>query len=384
MTESTTASSGRLLEPVRAALLIDRFLPCFDVTLIEHVVVDADLETTWRAVQDLDLMRVHTPLMDAAMFVRGVPAAVARRFGGAGPAEPPAELKLFGMGSGLPGWLFLGEAPGREVVLGAIGRFWQPDIQWYQVAGMTPEEFAGFTEPDWGRIAAGFSLRPYGQARTLISYEARTATADPASARRFARYWWLVRPFVRTIMQATLSTIREDAESLHTGHPAEPPVASPVHRWERWLYRGGRPHRVARVLNRGAALAYSAGVLPDRVVTLEVPGRRSGRLVTVPLVVADYEGERYLVAMLGPDTQWVRNVRAAHGDVVLRHGRGEHVHLDEVAPDLRAPVLRRYLACAPGARAHIPVDRHAPIEEFARIAPDVPVFRIVAEQAEPR
>ncbi|MET8997605.1 hypothetical protein [Amycolatopsis sp. NPDC004169] len=87
------------------------------------------------------------------------------------------------------------------------------------------------------------------------------------------------------------------------------------------------------------------------------------------------------MAMLGERTQWVRNVRAADGHVVLRHGRREAVRLEEVAPEERPPVLRRYLAVAPGARAHIPVDRRAPLEEFARIAADVPVFRIVPEDA---
>src|SRR3954451_22461693 len=163
-------------------LLIDRFLPRFDVTLIDHVVADADIAETWRAVRDLDLMRVHSPLMDAAMRARGLPEALARRLKGGEPGAPPAELKLFGGTIALPGWLPLGETPGREVVLGAVGRFWQPAIQWYDVDGLTPAEFTAFAEPGWGRIAAGFSLRPYGPARTLITYEAWTATADPASA----------------------------------------------------------------------------------------------------------------------------------------------------------------------------------------------------------
>ncbi|WP_235783787.1 hypothetical protein [Amycolatopsis orientalis] len=379
MTDSETISPDRVSEREDGGLLIDRFLPRFDVTLIEHVVVDAAVAETWQAVRDLDLTRVHTPLMDVAMSARGIPAGLARWLGRAKPAEPLTELKLDS--PGLPGWLSLGRTDGQEIVLGAIGRFWRPDIQWYDVTGMSPDEFAVFAEPGWGRIAAGFSLRPYGNARTLVSYEARTATDDLASARRFARYWWLVRPFVRIVMRATLGVIRQDAESLCDGHTVETTMASPIRRWERWLYRGGRPHRVARALNHGAALAYAAGVLPRRAVTLQVPGRHSGRLVSVPLVVADHEGERYLVAMLGPGTQWVRNVHAADGHVVLRHGRSEHVHLEEVSPELRAPVLRRYLACAPGARPHIPVDRHAPIEDFADVAAGIPVFRVVSEQA---
>jgi hypothetical protein len=95
------------------------------------------------------------------------------------------------------------------------------------------------------------------------------------------------------------------------------------------------------------------------------------------VVIADHDGDRYLVAMLGEETNWVRNVRAADGRAILRHGRLETVRLEEVPVDARPAILRRYLALAPGARPHIPVDRHAPLEEFERIAPQVPVFRIV-------
>lgn len=199
-------------------MLIDDYLPRFDVTIVEHTVVDADGAATWRALHDLDLARVHTPLMDAAMLARALPGRIAGLVGRPAPAAAPLRLPLTGGdGPGLPGWLLLGERTGGgtvpgEIVLGAVGRFWQADIRWYDVTAMTPAGFAGFAEPSWGRIAAGFSLRPYGATRTLVSYEARTATADADSARRLARYWRLVRPFVGHIMRATLATVREDAE----------------------------------------------------------------------------------------------------------------------------------------------------------------------------
>ncbi|GAA4607210.1 hypothetical protein BJY16_006212 [Actinoplanes octamycinicus] len=145
----------------------------------------------------------------------------------------------------------------------------------------------------------------------------------------------------------------------------------------RRMYRGGRPDRVARVLNRVSAAQFSAGFLtPATWVTMEVTGRRSGRIISCPLVVTRYHGERYLVAMLGRRANWVANVRAAHGAVVLRHGDLEEVQLVEVEPRERAPILRAFLAVAPGARAHLPVDRDAPLADFARIADDFPVFRI--------
>ncbi len=147
----------------------------------------------------------------------------------------------------------------------------------------------------------------------------------------------------------------------------------------RWLYRGGHPNRFARLQNRASAIAFAAGIAPRRVAALEVTGRRSGRVISFPVAIADVDGERYLVSMLGPNVNWVRNLTAAGGRAVLRHGRRESVRLDEVEPAARAPILRRYLQVAPGARPHIPVDRRAPLAEFARIAADYPVFRIHAD-----
>lgn len=157
-----------------------------------------------------------------------------------------------------------------------------------------------------------------------------------------------------------------------------PGVVRRLHGLKRWMYRGARPHGLARMMNRVSQLLYSAGLLsPARAMTLEVTGRRTGRRVTFPVVVADLDGERYLVSMLGTRANWVRNVRAAEGRAVLMRGGREPVILVEVEPADRAPILRRYLELAPGARPHVPVDRHAPLEEFERIAADFPVFRVV-------
>ena len=151
----------------------------------------------------------------------------------------------------------------------------------------------------------------------------------------------------------------------------------------RWMYRRSRQNRVAALLNRATVGAISVGLAPRRLVALEVRGLRTGRLIVFPVVVAGLEAERYLVAMLGNDARWIANVRAAGGRVVLRHGRGrEAVRLSEVEPAARAPILRRYLEVAPGARAHIPVDRKAPLIEFERIAAQYPVFRVEADSAQ--
>ena len=144
---------------------------------------------------------------------------------------------------------------------------------------------------------------------------------------------------------------------------------------QRWQYRGGRPRWPARITNKLAAKTFAAGVGPNHLATLEIRGRKSGRTISFPVVVVDYEGERYVVAMLGGETNWVRNLRA-YPRAVLRHGQPEDVSMVEDFSDKRAAILRRYLDLAPGARPFFPIDRSAPVGEFEPIVNQYPVFRV--------
>jgi hypothetical protein len=192
-------------------MIIDDRMPEFDVRLAEHLIVSAPPTAIFAAARNLDFLTVHSPLLDAAMWVRRVPDRVRGR------TKPmPTALRL-AEGMGLPGWMMLGERPDDEIAFGAVGRFWQPSIEWRDVP---PEQFTAFNQPGWGKIACNFTVRPYGDASTLVTYECRTATTDPVARRRFARYWWLTRPFIAHIMRATLATIAQNTTRV----PAHRPV----------------------------------------------------------------------------------------------------------------------------------------------------------------
>ncbi|HWO02724.1 MAG TPA: nitroreductase/quinone reductase family protein [Blastocatellia bacterium] len=125
----------------------------------------------------------------------------------------------------------------------------------------------------------------------------------------------------------------------------------------------------------------SSGIASNYLVTLEVIGRKSGRIVSMPLVMVVVDGQRYLVSMLGDNVQWVNNVRAADGRAVLRSGGREEIQLEEVPTDQRAHILRAYLQQAPGARPHVPVNKDAPLAEFEKIAAAFPVFHLAPNKA---
>lgn len=113
---------------------------------------------------------------------------------------------------------------------------------------------------------------------------------------------------------------------------------------------------------------------------LETRGRRSGEPRRVPVNPLSRDGVTYLVAPRGT-TEWVRNVRADGGQVVLIQGRKRSsyraVELDDGA---KPAILRDYLV-----RWHSEVGRffdgvgpEASDEELSAIAGRHPVFRLEA------
>jgi hypothetical protein len=96
------------------------------------------------------------------------------------------------------------------------------------------------------------------------------------------------------------------------------------------------------------------------------------------VVIATVNGKCYLVSMLGPGSDWVKNLEAAHGDAVIRQGRRRPVHLVAVPPEQRAPILREYVRIASSGRQHFPLPVGAPLSDFEAIAERYPVYRIDA------
>ncbi len=144
----------------------------------------------------------------------------------------------------------------------------------------------------------------------------------------------------------------------------------------RLFYRQGRPTRLGKLTNRTMGRYAALGIPSFSMVTLDVPGRKSGRMTSTVLVIAHHEGDDYLVSMLGEGVDWVRNVRAASGRAAIRHGRSHPVQLEEVRVEERAPILKAYLRAAPGGRPHFPIGPDAPVEAFEPLAAVYPVFRV--------
>ena len=170
--------------------------------------VDAGTEQTYRAVRALDPDQVghRVPFMRLMGRLRELSARIAmlpRK------ATPPAPEALAGE-EYRDAFLLIGEKPGAEFVIGMIGKFMSPTQ--LEFRRFDPPEFAAFAEPGFGKVAVNFLVLPYGTGRSLLCTETRTATTDPASARRFRRYWAVIGPFAGYIMRHWLTLAKQHAE----------------------------------------------------------------------------------------------------------------------------------------------------------------------------
>jgi deazaflavin-dependent oxidoreductase (nitroreductase family) len=120
-----------------------------------------------------------------------------------------------------------------------------------------------------------------------------------------------------------------------------------------------------------------AGIKMGTASLLTVRGRKSGQPHTVPVLLVEQDGQRWLVAPYGV-VQWVRNIRAAGRATLTRGHRSEAVSVTELSAREAAPILKQYLVVqhAADVRSYFAATKDSPLDAFEREAVRHPVFKV--------
>jgi len=210
----TWFSYGRGLRPPRpeeADPLLDRLMPDYEVVERHSIRVAAPVDFVFDVATKMNL---RSALINGIFKARELVM-------GAKPAKPVSVLPFLEQMKSF-GWSVLAEVPDREVVLGAATQPWEPEPGFRSLG---PEEFLGFDEPNFAKIA--FTLRAdpappdYAQIRSIgdleeaesiLRTETRVICTDAHARDRFRRYWSLVSPGSILIRLVMLRRIKKEAE----------------------------------------------------------------------------------------------------------------------------------------------------------------------------
>ena len=133
-----------------------------------------------------------------------------------------------------------------------------------------------------------------------------------------------------------------------------------------------------RLMNTVFGTLVRLGLIPGAHL-MSVPGRKSGKIQTIPLFVLHYEGQRWLVAGYAK-SDWVKNVRVSRWCELFHDRIKERVEVVEIEDiETQAVVIREFVRTAPGASRGYTISRDAPLEEYKAFAPEHPVFRVVQQ-----
>jgi len=195
------------------AMPLDTWMPSWDARSRHQVEIQAAPDVVYRALLTTDFGR--NPVLRTLMALRVLPALILTPRQAWKRWRAASAARLQGpMGHLLTGAFTQLEAtPPAELIFGLTGRFWT------LVGGLVPTDPGTFRDPvpaGLARATWSFELGPVQPGRTMLSTETRVACGDPATRRRFLRYWRFIRGGSGVIRWALLRQVKLAAESAVT------------------------------------------------------------------------------------------------------------------------------------------------------------------------
>jgi hypothetical protein len=159
-------------------MLLDDWMPVYDVAARYERLIDAPLARVWQACLD---SRPDRNAVVQLLFAL-------RRFSFQRRPYRPLQESL-----SRSGFLLLEQRDGEEIVRGVAGRFWTPSGGVMRLE--SPEAWNSFAVEGSARSAMCMRVEAVGDAQTRVITETRVQTFGPRALRSFRRYWWLIGPF---------------------------------------------------------------------------------------------------------------------------------------------------------------------------------------------
>jgi hypothetical protein len=181
------------------AQALDVLIPAPGLREYDSVELALPIDEAWNIIRHSDL--ADAPLIRSLFALRTLPSRVLHR------AHEPFSVRIDDIVSTneRPGFAVLVDDPPHTVAVAAIGKVWEPNIEFVHVGSAS--EFAEFTEPGYVRVAWSLSLTPLDDRVTNLGIEVRVDATDAQSWRHFRQYFRLIGPPSRFIRHRLLRSL---------------------------------------------------------------------------------------------------------------------------------------------------------------------------------
>ena len=171
-------------------MLIDQILPRYDQREYHQIQTRGNPAEVYESVRALDFS--DSFLIRTLFSLRGLPASL----------KSVDDLLQVG-------FVLVDEQPGREFVLGLIGKFWAPTAKLEKVDAL---QYRAFNHKGYAKVAWNFAVSKTSHGLIKVSTETRIVCMDDSSRRLFRLYWLLVGHFSGVTRREMLRLVKRTME----------------------------------------------------------------------------------------------------------------------------------------------------------------------------
>jgi hypothetical protein len=173
-------------------VLQEKYLPDFHFSEKHGIEIKASPEKVASLIMELDAS--DSWIVRMLLKLRGIPRKTTR---------------------GMEGWKKMGfvmleHQPNKEAILGLMGQFWKPTGNIQKFAA---EDFASLHDERYVKATWNFEILPAGKSNVRLETETRIYCMHENVRKKFARYWFFIKPFSALIRLEMLRLIRKKAEA---------------------------------------------------------------------------------------------------------------------------------------------------------------------------
>lgn len=193
--------------------LIDEWLPAYEVRDVATTSVRGSPEVAFATARELDFF--DDSVIRGLFSVRQTPGRVLDWYRGVKrESEERSPFSLDTLAGDDSGFILLAEDDGarsgqREIVLGAVGRFWRPRAVFRDVPA---EEFRSYAVSGDARAVIGLRAEPAEEGRSRVVFEIRVAPIGRGARFAFRAYWLGVGKLSHTVRKRALRRLKQELE----------------------------------------------------------------------------------------------------------------------------------------------------------------------------